>query len=141
MINEFKAFIARGNVIDLAVGVIIGAALNRIVQSLVEDMIMPIAGVITGGNIDFSDYFIPLSTEITEISLMAARKQGAVLAYGSFISSVINFFILAIIVFFIVKLVNKIRILENVVSIKSEAGAVPADIQLLSEIRDLLKVH
>lgn len=89
MINEFKAFIARGNVIDLAVGVIIGAALNRIVQSLVEDMIMPIAGVITGGNIDFSDYFIPLSTEITEISLMAARKQGAVLAYGSFISSVI----------------------------------------------------
>ena len=80
MLNEFKAFIARGNVMDLAVGVIIGGAFGGIVQSIVNDLIMPIVGAITGGGFDFSNYFIPLSSKVTAQTLTAARQQGAVLA-------------------------------------------------------------
>ena len=137
MLNEFKAFIARGNVMDLAVGVIIGGAFGKIVSSLVDDIIMPIVGAIFGG-FDFSNYFLPLSSNVTAVSLAAAREQGAVFAYGNFITVVINFVILAWIIFLMVKAVNKLR-----TSLEKQEAATPApppaDVQLLTEIRDLLK--
>lgn len=139
MLNEFKTFIARGNVMDLAVGVIIGAAFNKIVESIVNDLIMPIVGAIFGG-FDFSNYFLSLSSKVTATSLAAAREQGAVLAYGNFITVVINFVILAWIIFLMVKGVNKIR--ASVEKQKEATVAPPAaDVQLLTEIRDLLKTR
>jgi large conductance mechanosensitive channel len=139
MLNEFKAFIARGNVMDLAVGVIIGGAFGGIVKSLVDDIIMPIVGAVFGG-FDFSNYFIPLSKDVNAPALTAARAQGAVFAYGSFITVLINFLILAWIIFLMVKGVNKLR--EQVERKEKEAPAeLPAptaDVQLLTEIRDLL---
>lgn len=139
MLNEFKTFIARGNVMDLAVGVIIGGAFGLIVNSLVNDIVMPIVGVIFGG-FDFSNYFIPLSSSVTATSLAAAREQGAVFAYGNFITVIINFMILAWIIFLMVKGVNKLRASVERQEKKEEAAAPPpADIQLLTEIRDLLK--
>lgn len=145
MLNEFKTFIARGNVMDLAVGVIIGGAFGLIVNSLVADIVMPIVGVIFGG-FDFSNYFIPLSSTVTATSLAAAREQGAVFAYGNFITVVINFVILAWIIFMMVKGVNKLRqSLERQEKkdkqAAEDAAPPPADIQLLSEIRDLLKTR
>ena len=136
MLNEFKAFIAKGNVMDLAVGVIIGGAFGLIVSSLVDDMIMPIVGAIFGG-IDFSNYFIPLAGGVTATTLEAAKEQGAVLAYGNFLSVLINFLILAWIIFLMVKAVNSMRAKQEE---KPAAPVVPpADIALLTEIRDLLK--
>jgi large conductance mechanosensitive channel len=138
MLNEFKAFIARGNVMDLAVGVIIGGAFGGIVKSLVDDIIMPIVGAIFGG-FDFSNYFLPLSSGVNAPTLAAARAQGAVFAYGNFITVLINFLILAWIIFLMVKGVNT---LQKQVARKEEkaAQAAPpaADVQLLTEIRDLL---
>ncbi|WP_104662776.1 large conductance mechanosensitive channel protein MscL [Ensifer adhaerens] len=139
MLNEFKEFIARGNVMDLAVGVIIGAAFNKIVTSVVEDLVMPIVGALTGGGFDFSNYFVPLSANVTATSLAAARQQGAVFAYGNFITVLINFLILAWIIFLMIKAVNRMR-----TSLEKQKEAAPAappaeDIQLLGEIRDLLK--
>ncbi|MDQ1185037.1 large conductance mechanosensitive channel protein MscL [Agrobacterium larrymoorei] len=142
MLNEFKTFIARGNVMDLAVGVIIGAAFSKIVDSVVNDLIMPIVGAIFGG-FDFSNYFIPLSSSVTATSLAAAREQGAVIAYGNFITIVINFLILAWIIFLMVKGVNKIRASverEKVEEQKAPAPP-PEDVKLLTEIRDLLKTR
>lgn len=139
MLNEFKTFIARGNVMDLAVGVIIGGAFGLIVNSLVQDIVMPLVGVVFGG-FDFSNYFLPLSSNVTATSLAAAREQGAVFAYGNFITVVINFLILAWIIFLMVKGVNALRAsLEKKEKEVSEAAPPPADIQLLTEIRDLLK--
>ena len=139
MLNEFKTFIARGNVMDLAVGVIIGGAFGLIVNSLVQDIVMPLVGLVFGG-FDFSNYFLPLSSNVTAPSLAAAREQGAVFAYGNFITVVINFLILAWIIFLMVKGVNKLRAsLEKKEKEVSEAAPPPADIQLLTEIRDLLK--
>ena len=138
MLNEFKAFIARGNVMDLAVGVIIGGAFGGIVKSLVDDIIMPIVGAIFGG-FDFSNYFIGLSSAINAPTLAAARTQGAVLAYGSFITVLINFLILAWIIFLMVKGVNMLQ--KQVIRKEEKAAAAappPADVQLLTEIRDLL---
>jgi len=141
MLNEFKAFIARGNVMDLAVGVIIGAAFNKIVESVVNDLVMPVVGALTGGGFDFSNYFLPLSSNVTATSLAAAREQGAVFAYGNFITVLINFLILAWIIFLMIKGVNRMRAsLEK----EKEAGAAepappPEDVLLLTEIRDLLK--
>ncbi len=112
MLDEFKAFIARGNVMDLAVGVIIGGAFGKIVSSLVDDIIMPIIGAVTGG-IDFSNYFIRLSSAVTATNLVEAKKQGAVLAYGSFITVVIQFLILAWIIFLMVKGINSLRAKEE----------------------------
>lgn len=136
MLNEFKTFIARGNVLDLAVGVIIGAAFGAIVKSLVEDVITPVIGAITGGGVDFSNYFLPLSSAVTATTLAAAREQGNVIAYGSFLTIFINFLINAWIIFLIVKAVNRAMP-------KKEAPAAPTgpseDIVLLTEIRDLLK--
>ncbi|GAB4350097.1 MAG: large conductance mechanosensitive channel protein MscL [Oricola sp.] len=136
MLNEFKEFIAKGNVMDLAVGVIIGGAFGGIVASLTDDVIMPVVGAIFGG-FDFSNYFVPLSSGVTAATLEAAREQGAVLAYGNFITQVINFLILAWIIFLMVKGVNSLRRQEE--AAPEAPAAPPADIALLSEIRDLLK--
>ena len=136
MLNEFKAFIAKGNVMDLAVGVIIGGAFGLIVKSLTGDIIMPVVGAIFGG-FDFSNLFIPLADGVTATTLEAAKEQGAVFAYGNFITVVINFLILAYIIFLMVKGVNAMRKKEEEAP---KAPPAPAeDIVLLTEIRDLLK--
>jgi large conductance mechanosensitive channel len=136
MLKEFQEFISKGNVIDLAVGVIIGAAFGKIVASLVDDIIMPIVGAIFGG-LDFNNYFLSLSSAVTAPLLVEARRQGAVLAYGSFFTVVINFLILAWIIFLMVKAVNNMR--RRLVAEKPAAPAAPpADVALLTEIRDLL---
>ncbi|RDJ15315.1 large conductance mechanosensitive channel protein MscL [Rhizobium grahamii] len=141
MLNEFKAFIARGNVMDLAVGVIIGGAFGGIVKSLVDDVIMPIVGALFGG-FDFSNYFVGLSSNVNAPTLAAARQQGAVLAYGSFITVMINFLILAWIIFLMVKGVNTLQKQVDkqlkLKQAKEEAAPPPADVALLTEIRDLL---
>jgi len=136
VINEFKEFIAKGNVMDLAVGVIIGAAFAAITASLVGDVLMPVIGAIFGG-LDFSNYFVPLGAEVTATSLEAAKEQGAVLAYGAFITAIVNFVIIAFIVFLMVKAVNNMRKEEE--EAPAEPAAPPADIQLLTEIRDALQ--
>jgi large conductance mechanosensitive channel len=136
MLNEFKEFIAKGNVMDLAVGVIIGGAFGTIVTSLTDDVIMPIVGAIFGG-LDFSNYFVGLSSGVSANTLDAAREQGAVLAYGSFITAIINFLILAWIIFMMVKMVNNLRRQEE--PAPETPPAPPEDVKLLTEIRDLLK--
>ena len=134
--TEFKAFAMKGNVVDLAVGVIIGAAFGAIVTSLVGDVIMPIVGAITGG-LDFSNYFLPLSKAVTATNLADAKKQGAVLAYGSFLTLALNFLIIAFVLFLIIRVMNRLKRREDA------APAAPlrpsAEVELLSEIRDLLK--
>jgi large conductance mechanosensitive channel len=136
MLEEFKKFAMRGNVVDLAVGVIIGAAFGAIVNSLVSDVVMPLVGSITGG-LDFSNYFIPLSSKVTANSLAEARKQGAVLAWGNFITLVINFLIIAWVLFLCIKAINKLKAPEP-----AAAPAPPSkEVQLLTEIRDLLKAR
>jgi large conductance mechanosensitive channel len=138
MLKEFQEFIARGNVMDLAVGVIIGGAFGLIVSSLVDDIIMPVVGAIFGG-FDFSNYFLPLSSQVTANTLAAAREQGAVFAYGSFLTVLINFLILAWIIFIIVKAVNNLRRrMEREEKVAEVPPAPPADVALLTEIRDLL---
>ncbi len=133
MLEEFKKFAMRGNVVDLAVGVIIGAAFGAIVTSLVGDIIMPLVGSVTGG-LDFSNYFTPLSAKVTATSLADAKKQGAVLAWGNFLTLVINFLIIAWVLFLCIKGINRL---------KAEPPPAPAapskEVQLLTEIRDLLK--
>lgn len=136
MINEFKEFISKGNVMDLAVGVIIGGAFALITKSLVDDIIMPIVGAIFGG-LDFSNYFVGLSGNVTATNLEAAREQGAVLAYGNFITVCVNFVIIAFIIFLMVKAVNRIRREEE--PAPEVPDAPPEDIKLLTEIRDALR--
>jgi large conductance mechanosensitive channel len=131
MLNEFKNFIMRGNVMDLAVGVIIGAAFSAIVSSLTDDLIMPIVGLITGG-LDFSNMFIGLSSKVTATTLDAAKEQGAVFAYGRFITAVVKFLIIGWVIFMLVKAMNRIM------PPKPAAPAGPSETQLLGEIRDLL---
>ncbi|MEM7069172.1 MAG: large conductance mechanosensitive channel protein MscL [Pseudomonadota bacterium] len=138
MLGEFKKFILKGNVMDLAVGVIIGGAFSAIVKSLVDDVLMPIIGAIFGG-LDFSNYFAPLADGVTASSLDAAKEQGAVLAYGNFITAIINFLIIGFIIFLIVRAVNR---LMEAAQEEEEAPAPaepPAQEVLLGEIRDLLK--
>lgn len=135
MLEEFKKFAMRGNVVDLAVGVVIGAAFGAIVASLVADIIMPIIGAVTGG-LDFSNYFIALSKKVTADSLVEAKKQGAVLAYGSFLTIVINFAIIAFVLFMVVRGINKLQRKEA-----EKPAAPPAPTKeevLLTEIRDIL---
>ena len=136
MLEEFKKFAMRGNVVDLAVAVIIGAAFGAIVNSLVSDIIMPLIGAITGG-LDFSNYFIPLSSKVTASALADAKKQGAVLAWGNFLTLAINFVIIAFALFLAVKGINTLK--------KSEPPPAPPgpskEEQLLIEIRDLLKAR
>jgi large conductance mechanosensitive channel len=133
MLEEFKKFAMRGNVVDLAVGVIIGAAFGGIVNSLVNDIVMPIIGAITGG-LDFSNYFIPLSSKVTATSLAEAKRQGAVLAYGSFLTIVLNFLIVAWALFFSIKGINQLQKPEP----PAPTGPSP-EVLLLTEIRDALK--
>ena len=139
VISEFRSFIAKGNVMDLAVGIIIGGAFTGIVNSLVNDIVMPIVGAITGGGFDFSNYFLPLSSAVTAPTLAQAREQGAVFAYGSFITVLINFLILAWIIFLMIKGVNRLRRAEEKVPPEAAPAPPPADVQLLTEIRDILK--
>jgi large conductance mechanosensitive channel len=137
MLKEFQEFISRGNVMDLAVGVIIGGAFGKIVDSLVNDIIMPIVGAIFGG-LDFNNYFLPLSSAVTATSLEAAKQQGAVFAYGSFITVLLNFVILAWIIFLMVKAVNNVRRRVEGQPAAAADAPPPADVALLTEIRDLL---
>jgi large conductance mechanosensitive channel len=135
MLDEFKKFALRGNVVDLAIGVIIGAAFGGIVQSLVADVIMPVIGAVTGG-LDFSNYFIPLSSNVTADTLVEAKKQGAVLAYGQFLTLVINFAIIAWVLFMIIRSMN--RMLRKEAAKPAEPNKTEV---LLTEIRDQLKAR
>ncbi len=136
MLKEFREFAMKGNVVDLAVGVIIGAAFGAIVTSMVADIIMPIIGAISGG-LDFSNYFTPLSQSVTASNLADAKKQGAVLAWGNFLTLTLNFIIVAFVLFMVIRLMNRLK--------RNDAAAPPAppkpsrEEELLSEIRDLLK--
>jgi len=136
MLQEFKTFAIKGNVIDLAVGVIIGAAFGKIVDSMVQDVIMPVVGRVVGG-LDFSNYYLPLNGQGTAMTLAEAKKAGAVLAYGNFITILLNFLILAFIIFQMVRLVNKARRKEP--EVEAAPAPTPEDIVLLREIRDSLK--
>ena len=132
MWKEFKEFALKGNVVDLAIAVIIGLAFSKIVESVVNDLIMPVIGAITGG-IDFSNVFLPLASSVTAETLPAAREQGAVLAYGNFITVVVNFLIIAFILFLLVRMINRFKRQEPV------PVEMPPRIEvLLEEIRDLL---
>ncbi|MEQ1810396.1 MAG: large conductance mechanosensitive channel protein MscL [Terricaulis sp.] len=136
MLKEFREFALKGNVVDLAVGVIIGAAFGTIVSSLVDDLIMPLIGSVTGG-LDFSNYFFPLSSAVTATTLDTAREQGAVFAYGKFLTAVLKFAIVAWVMFLIIKGMNTMKRKEEVKP--APIAETPADIKLLTEIRDLLK--
>ena len=135
--SEFKEFAVKGNVVDLAVGVIIGGAFGKIVDSLVGDVIMPVVSKIFGG-LDFSNYFIPLAGQ-TATTLAEAKKQGAVLAYGSFITVSLNFIILAFVIFLMIKQINRLKREPEAAPAPAEPPPTPEDIQLLREIRDALK--
>lgn len=136
MIGEFRQFVLRGNVMDLAVGVIIGAAFGRIVDSLVQDIIMPLVGKLFGG-LDFANYYIPLNDQATGLALVEAKKAGAVFAYGNFLTILLNFIILAFIIFQMVHLTNRLR--QRVMPEEAaKAPATPEDVVLLREIRDAL---
>ena len=135
MLEEFKKFAMRGNVVDLAIGVIIGAAFGAIVTSLVADIMMPVIGAITGG-LDFTNYFIRLSPKVTADSLVEAKKQGAVLAWGNFLTIIINFIIVAWVLFLVVKLMNRLTRAEEA----KPAGPTKQE-ELLMEIRDTLKAQ
>ena len=136
MLKEFKAFAIKGNVIELAVAVIIGGAFSKIVDSLVKDIIMPVAGTLFGG-LDFSNYYIPLNNQGTQLPLAEAKQAGAVLAYGSFITIVLNFLILAFVIFQMIRLINKAKGKEPEAA--PAPAEVPEDVLLLREIRDSLK--
>ena len=133
MLAEFKKFALRGNVVDLAVGVIIGAAFSSIVNSLVGDVIMPIIGAVTGG-LDFSNYYVPLSANVTATTLAEAKKQGAVLAWGNFLTVTLNFIIIAFVLFLAIRGLNRLVRKEE-----EKAAALSKTEQLLTEIRDQLK--
>lgn len=133
MLEEFRKFALRGNVVDLAVGIIIGAAFGKIVESLVGDVFMPMISAVSGG-LDFSNYFIPLSRAITADTLAEARKQGAVLAWGNFITISLNFLIVAAALFFLVRLINRLKHEEAT----KPAPPLTRQEALLQEIRDIL---
>jgi large conductance mechanosensitive channel len=135
MLDEFKTFIMRGNVVDLAVGVVIGVAIGAIVGSLVADIIMPVVGAITGG-LDFSNYYLSLSSNVQQGAAYAdAKKQGAVVGYGQFLTIVVNFLIVAGVLFLVIKGMNHLKRKEEAAPKPPED---PADVKLLTEIRDLL---
>jgi large conductance mechanosensitive channel len=131
--SEFKTFAMKGNVVDLAVGVIIGAAFGKIVDSIVNDLIMPVVGKIFGG-LDFSSYYIPLAGQPLGLALAEAKKAGAVLAYGNFLSVLVNFIILAFIIFLMVKQINRLKRDEPAAAVVASEEVV-----LLREIRDGLR--
>lgn len=134
MWNEFKSFAFKGNAFDLAIGVIIGAAFSRIVDGIVNLLIMPVIGAVTGG-LNFDNYFLALSSNVTATNLVEAQKQGAVLGYGAFITIVVNFLIVAFVLFQLVKVASRMR--------KAEPPPPPPPLtrseELLAEIRDALQ--
>jgi large conductance mechanosensitive channel len=131
MLEDFKNFILRGNVVDLAVGVIIGVAFGRIVDSVVGDIFMPVIGAITGG-LDFSNYYLPLSESIHgEMTYDEAKKVGAVIGYGQFITVLVNFLIIAAVLFLVIRLFERLK--------KPVAAAPPRAEVLLEEIRDAIR--
>jgi large conductance mechanosensitive channel len=133
MLQDFKKFALRGNVVDLAIGVIIGAAFGLIVASMVNDIIMPIVGAVAGG-LDFSNYYVPLNSAVkTGLPLADAKKAGAVLAYGNFITVTLNFVIVAFVLFLIIKGFSRLQKKEE-----TKPAEPPATEKLLTEIRDLL---
>jgi large conductance mechanosensitive channel len=132
MMSEFKEFALKGNVMDLAVGVIIGGAFGKIVDSLVGDIIMPVVSKIFGG-LDFSNYFLPLAGQ-SAATLAEAKKAGAVLAYGNFITIALNFLILAFIIFLMVKQMNRLK-----KEVPATPATTPEDVLLLRDIRDSLR--
>jgi large conductance mechanosensitive channel len=134
MLEEFKKFALRGNVVDLAIGVIIGAAFGKIVESLVGDIIMPVFGAI--GGLDFSNYFLKLSSAVTATSLADAKKQGAVIAYGNFLTIAINFIIISFVLFMAIKMINRLKKAEE--AKPAPVAEVPKEQILLTEIRDIL---
>jgi large conductance mechanosensitive channel len=135
MLEEFKKFVMRGNVVDLAIGVVIGVAFGAIVSSLVGDVIMPMIGAITGG-LDFSNYYLPLSSKVQNgVAYADAKKQGAVVGYGQFLTVLVNFLIIAGVLFLVVQALNKLKLHE---ASKPTSSEPPADVKLLTEIRDLL---
>ena len=138
MLDEFKKFAMRGNVVDLAVGVIIGAAFGAIVTSLVQDIITPIIGAITGG-LDFSNYYLALSSAVQPgAAYEDAKKAGAVIGYGKFLTVAINFLIVAWVLFLVIRAMNRLKRQEDARLDVPKAPEIPADVKLLSEIRDLL---
>jgi large conductance mechanosensitive channel len=134
--SEFKEFAVKGNVVDLAVGVIIGGAFGKIVDSVVNDLIMPLVGKVVGG-LDFSNYYIALSGQQVGLTLADAKKAGAVFAYGSFLTVALNFAILAFIIFVMIKQINRMK--KEEAPAPAAPAATPEDILLLREIRDNLK--
>jgi large conductance mechanosensitive channel len=134
VLKEFKEFAMRGNVVDLAIGVIIGAAFGKIVESLVNDIIMPFIGAVGGA--DFSNYFLGLSSKVVATNLVDAKKQGPVFAYGNFLTVAVNFLIIAFVLFLVVKGIN---ILKRPAPAASAAPAPPSEeVVLLTQIRDAL---
>lgn len=138
MFKEFKEFALKGNLIDMAVAFVMGGAFTKLSTSFIEGLIMPLVGKISGG-MDFTNKFFPLSADVTATNLADAKKQGAVIAYGDFVTVALNFLIVAFVMFLVVKAINKARKLME----KEEAAAPPPapskEEQLLTEIRDLLK--
>jgi large conductance mechanosensitive channel len=137
-IQEFKSFALKGNVMDLAVGVIIGAAFGKIVDSLVADMIMPLVSLVFGG-LDFANYYLPLAGQAASLSLAEAKKLGAVFAYGSFVTVALNFFILAFVIFVMVRQINRLKTTQKTEVAPEAAPITSEDVLLLREIRDSLK--
>ncbi|WP_181706311.1 large conductance mechanosensitive channel protein MscL [Chthonobacter rhizosphaerae] len=134
MLKEFREFALKGNMVDLAIGVIIGGAFGGLVNSIVADLLMPVIGVITGG-IDFTNLYVQLAGAQVDSDLAAARKAGATIAYGNFITLLINFVIIAFVLFLVVKLMNRLKRRQEAAPAVVET---PQDVQLLMEIRDLL---
>jgi large conductance mechanosensitive channel len=135
MMSEFRQFAMRGNVVDLAVGVIIGGAFGKIVDSMVADVIMPPISRLFGG-LDFASYYLPLNGQATGLALVEAKKLGAVLAYGNFLTVLLNFIILAFVIFQMIRLMNR---LQKPAPVPEVVVATPEDVMLLREIRDSLK--
>ena len=135
-VQEFKNFAMKGNVVDLAVGVIIGGAFGKIVGSMVDDIIMPMVSLVFG-KLDFSNYYLPLAGQDTSLDLLEAKKQGAVLAFGNFFSIALNFAILAFVIFVMIRQINRMK--SQPEAAPAEPAPTPEDIALLREIRDSLK--
>jgi large conductance mechanosensitive channel len=134
MFKEFREFAMKGNVVDLAVGVVIGAAFGKIVESMVGDVFMPVIGAVTGG-LDFSNYFAPLSPKVSAASLVEAKKQGAVLAWGNFLTIALNFLVVAWVLFLVVKGMNRLQRRE---AEKPVDTPLTRQEKILTEIRDAL---
>jgi large conductance mechanosensitive channel len=138
MFKEFKEFALKGNLVDMAVAFVMGAAFSKLSTSFIDDLVMPLVGRVTGGG-DFSNRFIPLSDAVTATTLAEAKTQGAVFAYGNFVSVTLNFLIVAFVMFLVVKSINRLKNLAEKPVAPAGPPELPAQEKLLAEIRDLLK--